>query len=73
MVVAEVHAKSGSVGGAAASGGNFYEVTAAILAQGALWLAAGSVVAGVHSPATAFEPHALLDSLKSEGVTWSQT
>ena len=73
MVVAEVHAKSGSIGGAAASGGNFHQVTAAILAQGALWLAAGSVVAGVHSAATAFEPHALLDSLASEGVTWSQS
>ena len=72
MVVAEVHAVSGSVGRAAASGGNFHEVTAAILAQGALWLSAGSVVAGVHSPATAFEPHALLDALASEGVTWAE-
>jgi hypothetical protein len=73
MVAAEVHAVSGSTGRAVAIGGNFHEVTAAILTQGALWLAAGSVVAGVHSPATAFEPHALLDSLAAEGVVWTQT
>jgi short subunit dehydrogenase-like uncharacterized protein len=73
MVAAEVHAMSGSIGRAVAMGGNFHEVTAAILAQGALWLAAESVVAGVHSAATAFEPHALLDSLASDGVHWSQT
>ena len=72
MVVAEAHAHSGSIGRAAAIGSNFHQVTAAILAQGALWLAEGSVVAGVHSPATAFEPHALLDSLASDGVTWSE-
>ena len=71
VVVAEVHAASGSIGRAVASGGNVYETTAAILAQGALWLAGGSVVAGVHSAATAFEPHALLDSLAGEGVIWS--
>jgi short subunit dehydrogenase-like uncharacterized protein len=71
VVVAEVHAASGSIGRAVASGGNVHETTAAILAQGALWLAGGSVVAGVHSAATAFEPHALLDSLAGEGVTWS--
>jgi len=71
VVVAEVHAASGSVGRAVASGGNVYETTAAILAQGAVWLAGGSVVAGVHSAATAFEPHALLDALASEGVSWS--
>jgi short subunit dehydrogenase-like uncharacterized protein len=73
MVAAEVHAVSGSTGRAVAIGGNFHEVTAAILTQGALWLAAGSVVAGVHSPATAFEPHALLDSLAADGVVWTQT
>jgi short subunit dehydrogenase-like uncharacterized protein len=73
MVAAEVHAESGSTGRAVAIGANFHEVTAAILAQGALWLAAGSVVAGVHSPATAFEPHALLDSLAADGVVWSLT
>jgi short subunit dehydrogenase-like uncharacterized protein len=72
-VVAEVHAASGSVGRATASGGNFHQVTAAILAQGALWLSAGSVVAGVHSPATAFEPHALLDALAGDGVTWAES
>jgi short subunit dehydrogenase-like uncharacterized protein len=71
VVVAEVHAASGSVGRAVASGGNVYETTAAILAQGAVWLAGGSVVAGVHSAATAFEPHALLDALASDGVRWS--
>ena len=71
VVVAEVHAASGSVGRAVASGGNAYETTAAILAQGAVWLAGGSVVAGVHSAATAFEPHALLDALAGEGVSWS--
>jgi len=71
VVVAEVHAASGSVGRAVASGGEVYETTAAILAQGAVWLAGGSVVAGVHSAATAFEPHALLDSLAGEGVSWS--
>jgi len=71
VVVAEVHAASGSVGRAVASGGNVYETTAAILAQGAMWLAGGSVVAGVHSAATAFEPHALLDALAGEGVSWS--
>jgi short subunit dehydrogenase-like uncharacterized protein len=71
VVVAEVRAASGSVGRAVASGGNVYETTAAILAQGAVWLAGGSVVAGVHSAATAFEPHALLDALASEGVCWS--
>lgn len=73
MVVTEVHAMSGSIGRAVAVGGNFHDVTAAILARGALWLAEGSVVAGVHSAATAFEPHALLDSLASEGVSWSQS
>jgi short subunit dehydrogenase-like uncharacterized protein len=73
MVAAEVHAMSGSTGRAVAIGGNFHEVTAAILTQGALWLAAGSVVAGVHAPATAFEPHALLDSLAADGVVWTQT
>ena len=73
MVVAEVHAASGSVGRATASGGNFHQVTAAILAQGALWLSAGSVVAGVHSPATAFEPHALLDALAGDGVKWAES
>src|SRR5262245_11503102 len=73
MVAAEVHAISGSVGRAVARGGNFHELTAAILAQGALWLASGSVVAGVHSAATAFEPHALLDGLANDDVTWSQT
>jgi len=73
MVAAEVHAMSGSTGRAVAIGGNFHEVTAALLTQGALWLAAGSVVAGVHSPATAFEPHALLDSLAADGVVWTQT
>jgi short subunit dehydrogenase-like uncharacterized protein len=73
MVAAEVHAVSGSTGRAVAIGGNFHEVTAAILTRGALWLAAGSVVAGVHSPATAFEPHALLDSLAPDGVVWTQT
>ena len=72
MVAAEVHAVSGSTGRAVAIGGNFHEVTAAILTQGALWLAAGSVVAGVHSPGQ-FEPHALLDSLAAEGVVWTQT
>jgi short subunit dehydrogenase-like uncharacterized protein len=71
IVVAEVHAASGSIGRAIASGGDVYETTAAILAQGALWLAGGSVVAGVHSAATAFEPHALLDALAGAGVTWS--
>src|SRR5215831_10679085 len=71
IVVAEVHAVSGSIGRAVASGGNLYETTAAILARGALWLAGGSVVAGVHSAATAFEPHALLDSLAGEGLIWS--
>jgi short subunit dehydrogenase-like uncharacterized protein len=71
MVAVEVHALSGSIGHAVASGGNAYEVTAAILAQGARWLAGGSVVAGVHSPATAFEPHALLNSLANESVKWS--
>ena len=70
-MVAEVHAVSGSIGRAIASGGNLYETTAAILARGALWLASGSVVAGVHSAATAFEPHALLDSLAGEGMIWS--
>ena len=73
MIAAEVHAVSGSTGRAVAVGGHFHEVTAAILAQGALWLAAGSGVAGVHSAATAFEPHALLDSLAADGVVWSQT
>jgi len=71
VVVADVHAASGSVGRAVASGGNVYETTAALLTQGAVWLAGGSVVAGVHSAATAFEPHALLDALASEGVSWS--
>jgi short subunit dehydrogenase-like uncharacterized protein len=71
LVVVEVHALSGSIGHAVASGGSAYEVTAAILAQGARWLAGGSVVAGVHSPATAFEPHALLNSLASVSVKWS--
>jgi short subunit dehydrogenase-like uncharacterized protein len=73
MIVAEAHAQSGSIGRAAASGGNVHQVTAAVLAQGALWLAQGSVVAGVHSPATAFEPHALLDALANDGVTWSES
>jgi len=73
MVVAEAHAQSGSIGRALAVGGDFHQVTAAALAQGALWLAQGSVVAGVHSPATAFEPHALLDALANDGVTWSET
>jgi short subunit dehydrogenase-like uncharacterized protein len=71
VVVADVHAASGSVGRAVASGGNVHETTAAILALGAVWLAGGSVVAGVHSAATAFEPHALLDALAGEGVSWS--
>jgi short subunit dehydrogenase-like uncharacterized protein len=71
LVVVEVHALSGSIGHAVASGGSAYEVTAAILAQGARWLAGGSVVAGVHSPATAFEPDALLNSLASVSVKWS--
>ena len=71
MVAAEVHANAGSIGRARAAGGNLQRVTAAILSRGALWLAQGSVVAGVHSAATAFAPHALLDSLASEGVTWS--
>jgi len=73
VVAVEAHATSGSVGHAIAAGANFREVTAAILAQGALWLEQGSVVAGVHSAATAFEPHALLDSLANEGVAWSQS
>jgi hypothetical protein len=73
MVAAEVHAMSGSIGRAVAVGRNVHAVTAAILSQGALWLAEGSVVAGVHSAATAFEPHALLDSLSIEGVKWSET
>jgi short subunit dehydrogenase-like uncharacterized protein len=71
VVAAEVHAIAGSIGRARAVGGNLQRVTAAILTRGALWLAEGSVVAGVHSAATAFAPHALLDSLASEGVTWS--
>jgi short subunit dehydrogenase-like uncharacterized protein len=73
MVAAEVHAMSGAIGRAVAVGRNVHAVTAAILSQGALWLAEGSVVAGVHSAATAFEPHALLDSLSLEGVKWSET
>jgi short subunit dehydrogenase-like uncharacterized protein len=73
MIAAEVHSLAGSTGRAVAVGGNFLDVTAAILAQGALWLAEGSVVAGVHSAATAFEPHALLDALAADGVTWSQS
>src|SRR5262245_45207337 len=57
VVAVEAHSTAGSVGRAVAAGANFREVTAAILAQGALWLEQGSVVAGVHSAATAFEPH----------------
>jgi len=71
--VSRLFTGSVSTGRAVAIGGNFHDVTAAILTQGALWLAAGSVVAGVHSPATAFEPHALLDSLAADGVVWTQT
>lgn len=71
VIVVEVHAVSGPIGRAVAKGGNVPETAAAILAQAALWLAGGSVVAGVHSAATAFEPHALLDSLAAEGLTWS--
>jgi len=71
VMVADVHAASGSVGRAVASGGNVYETTAALLAQGAVWLAGGSVVAGLHKATTAFEPHALLDAIASEGVSWS--
>lgn len=70
MIVAEVRAASGSISRAAAVGGNIQDVTAAILAQGALWLATGSVVAGVHSAATAFVPHKLLDALAPDGVRW---
>jgi hypothetical protein len=73
MIAAEVHSLAGSIGRAVAVGGHFHDVTAAILTRGALWLSEGSVVAGVHSAATAFEPHALLDALAADGVTWSQS
>lgn len=73
MIAAEVHSLAGSIGRAVAAGGHFRDVTAAILAQSALWLSQGSVVAGVHSAATAFEPHALLDALAADGVIWSQS
>jgi len=73
MIAAEVHSLAGSIGRAVAVGGHFLDVTAALLAQGARWLSEGSVVAGVHSAATAFEPHAVLDALAADGVTWSQS
>jgi short subunit dehydrogenase-like uncharacterized protein len=73
MIAVEVHSTDGSTGRAVAAGRHSEEVTAATVAQAALWLDQGSVVAGVHSAATAFEPHALLDSLSGVGVTWSQS
>ncbi len=70
-VVAEARTTMGTVGRAVATGGNFHEVTAAILAQGAVWLFRGTDRCGVHSPATAFDAATLLDSLTPDGVRWT--
>ncbi len=47
-----------------------YGLTAAIIRQGALWLAAGEARAhGVLAPALAFDPQRLLDGLAADGVS----
>jgi hypothetical protein len=71
MVVAETRAVDGSIGRAMASGASFHAVSAALLAHGAVTLAQGPSVAGVHSAATAFAPETLLDALDADGVRWS--
>ena len=70
MIVAEAHGPRGSVGRAVATGDDAHRVTAALLARGAAWLAAGSVVAGVRSAATAFEPEAVLNALSPNEIEW---
>lgn len=51
-----------------------YGLTAAIAATGAEWLRAGGTRAtGVLSPATAFDPRALLDALGEEGVSYEES
>ncbi len=51
-----------------------YGLTAAIAALGAAWLRAGRARAtGVHSPATAFDPRALLDALAEDGVSYEES
>lgn len=51
-----------------------YGVTAAVAARGAEWLRDGHARAlGVLSPATAFDPRALLDALDEDGVTYEES
>ena len=71
VVAVEARGRDGSIGRAAATGGDFHAVTAAILAQGAVWLGGSHRNPGVRSPAAAFDPAELLNALATEGVTWS--
>jgi short subunit dehydrogenase-like uncharacterized protein len=70
VVAAEAKGQDGSTGRATAVGGDFHTTTAALLAYAAVSLGNGRA-AGVFSPATAFQPGALLDALAPLGVTWS--
>jgi short subunit dehydrogenase-like uncharacterized protein len=70
VVAAEAKGLDGSAGRATATGGDFHAITAALLAYAAVSLGGGHAP-GAFSPATAFQPDALLDALAPFGVTWS--
>jgi short subunit dehydrogenase-like uncharacterized protein len=70
VVAAEAKGLDGSTGRATAIGGDFHTITAVLLAHAAVVLGSGHAP-GVFSPATAFQPEALLDALAPFGVTWT--
>jgi len=70
IVAAEATGLDGSAGWARATGGDFHDITAALLAYAAVALAKGHA-AGVFSPASVFYAPELLDALAPLGVTWS--
>jgi short subunit dehydrogenase-like uncharacterized protein len=70
-IAAVAHGEDGSVGRGIVHGSDFDALTASVLARGAMRLSAGPRIAGAASPAVAFDPAELLDSLVDAGASWS--
>lgn len=69
-IAAVAHGEDGSVGRGLVQGSDFYGLTATALAIGAVGLSVAPGVTGAASPAVAFDPAELLDSLADRGLRW---
>jgi short subunit dehydrogenase-like uncharacterized protein len=70
VIAAVAHGENGSGRNALVEGGDFYGLTGATLARGALELARTPTRVGVLPPAGAVDPWELLDSLSDHGLRW---